>query len=110
MRTKATSILLILMLALTGAAMAQQAEKWIHIRVEENAGDRDAETVTVNLPLSLVSAAVALIPQEVTDEAISCLETAKRTGRVIVGTSNYFVPHTPVENVIALIETLREHR
>jgi hypothetical protein len=48
--------------------------------------------------------------QDVIDEAMSCLETARRTGGVIVGTSNYFVPHTPVANVIALIETLREHR
>jgi hypothetical protein len=48
--------------------------------------------------------------QEVIDEAISCLEFAKRTTGVIAGTSNYFVPLTPIENVIALIETIREHR
>ena len=48
--------------------------------------------------------------QEVIAEAMSCLELAKRTTGVIVGTSNYFVPHTPIENVMALIETIREHR
>jgi hypothetical protein len=48
--------------------------------------------------------------QEVIAEAMSCLEFAKGTTGVIVGTSNYFVPHTPIENVMALIETIREHR
>ena len=48
--------------------------------------------------------------QEVIAEAMSCLEFARRTTGVIVGTSNYFVPHTPIENVIALIETIRQHR
>jgi uroporphyrinogen decarboxylase-like protein len=48
--------------------------------------------------------------QEVIAEAMSCLEFAKRTTGVIAGTSNYFVPHTPIENVIALIETIRAHR
>lgn len=43
-------------------------------------------------------------------ETISCLETAKRAGRIVVGTSNYFVPHTPVENVIAVLETISEYR
>jgi hypothetical protein len=41
---------------------------------------------------------------------VSCLELAKRTTGVIVGTSNYFVPHTPIENVLALLDAIREHR
>jgi len=48
--------------------------------------------------------------EEVVAEAMSCLEVAQRTTGVIVGTSNYFVPGTPVENVIALIESIREFR
>jgi hypothetical protein len=48
--------------------------------------------------------------QDVIAEALSCLALAKRTGGVIVGTSNYFVPHTPIENLMALLETIREHR
>jgi uroporphyrinogen-III decarboxylase len=48
--------------------------------------------------------------EEVVAEALSCLEQAKRSGGVIVGTSNYFVPGTPVENVVALLETIRENR
>jgi len=48
--------------------------------------------------------------EEVIAEAFSCLEEAKRSGGIIVGTSNYFVPGTPVDNVIALLETIRESR
>ena len=48
--------------------------------------------------------------QEVVAEAMSCIEQAKRSTGIIVGTSNYFVPGTPVDNVVALIEALREHR
>ena len=65
MKTKATRILLILLLALT-TTTAFASEKWIHIKVEEGDGD---EQVTVNLPLSLISAAAALIPEEARDEA-----------------------------------------
>ena len=48
--------------------------------------------------------------EDVIAEALTALDEAKRSGRIIVGTSNYFVPGTPVENVIALIETIRENR
>ena len=47
---------------------------------------------------------------EVVAEALSCLEEAKRSRGIIVGTSNAFVPGTPIENVLALLETIREHR
>jgi hypothetical protein len=47
---------------------------------------------------------------EVIAEARSCLELAKRSGGIVVGASNYFVPGTPVENVWALIETIRGNR
>jgi hypothetical protein len=48
--------------------------------------------------------------QEVVDEALSCIEEARRSRGIIVGASNYFVPGTPVENVWALIEAIRKNR
>jgi uroporphyrinogen-III decarboxylase len=48
--------------------------------------------------------------EEVVAEALSCLREAKRSRGVIVGVSNYIVPGTPRENIIALIETIRRHR
>ena len=68
-RRKALSIFLALTFVLAGATFAD-TEKWIHVRVD---GDDD-ETVTVNLPLSLVNAAAALIPAEVNQEAELALD------------------------------------
>ncbi len=48
--------------------------------------------------------------EEIIDEALSALEEAKRSYGIIVGTSNYFVPGTPVENVEVLLETIKENR
>jgi uroporphyrinogen-III decarboxylase len=48
--------------------------------------------------------------EEVVAEALSCIEEARRSGGIIVGASNYFVPGTPVDNVLALIETIRDNR
>ena len=59
MKHKALSILLLLTLVFTSAAAADQ---WIHVKVEN---DRDEEFVTINLPFSLLGAAVAMIPEEV---------------------------------------------
>lgn len=47
---------------------------------------------------------------EIISEVLSCLEEAKRNGGIIVGTSNYFVPHTPVENIMTVLETIRRYR
>jgi hypothetical protein len=47
---------------------------------------------------------------EVVAEALSCLEEAKRSRGIIVGTSNAFVPGTPIGNVRALLGTIRENR
>ncbi len=47
---------------------------------------------------------------EIISETLSCLEEAKHSKGIIVGVSNYFVPHTPVENVIAVLETIRRYR
>ena len=48
--------------------------------------------------------------EEVVAEARSSLEEARRSGGIIVGVSNYLVPHTPMENVACLIETIRQYR
>ena len=48
--------------------------------------------------------------EEAVAEALSCLDEARRSSGIIVGVSNYFVPGTPVENVVAVLETIREHR
>ena len=48
--------------------------------------------------------------EEVIAETRSSLEEARRSGGVIVGVSNFMVPHTPIENVTCLIETIREYR
>jgi len=47
---------------------------------------------------------------EVVSEVLSCLEDANRSQGIIVGTSNYFVPGTPIENVEAMLETIRQYR
>jgi len=48
--------------------------------------------------------------EEVVEETRSCLEEAKRSHGVIVGVSNAVMPHTPIENVEAMLETIREYR
>lgn len=58
---KTLTAALALFFLLTGSALA---EHWIHVKVE-GAGD---ERVTVNLPVSLMQAAAAMIPQEVDDD------------------------------------------
>lgn len=47
---------------------------------------------------------------EIVAECRRALEVAKSSGGVIVGISNQFVPHTPIENVLTVIETIRENR
>ncbi len=71
MKSKVTHIFLILTLAFTATAALAQ-EKWIHLKIEGG----DDEQVTVNLPLSLISAAMALIPEEVQSEARDEMEVA----------------------------------
>lgn len=46
--------------------------------------------------------------EQVVEEARRALEVAKSQTGVIVGTSNYLVPESPLENVMALLETLEE--
>jgi hypothetical protein len=47
---------------------------------------------------------------EVIDETLACLEEAASSQGIVVGASNYFVPGTPIENVIAILETIAQHR
>jgi len=48
--------------------------------------------------------------EDVRAEALSCLKEAKKSRGIIVGVSNFIVPGTPKENIVALIETIRKHR
>lgn len=48
--------------------------------------------------------------EEIVEETLSCLEEARRSGGIVVGVSNYFVPGTPIENVEAILQTIKEHR
>ncbi len=59
MKHKTLFALTLLALTFTGAAAADQ---WIHVKVENQ---QDEELVTVNLPFSMLHAAVAMIPEEV---------------------------------------------
>jgi hypothetical protein len=70
MKPKAIALFTILLALFAGSALA--AEKWIHINVISD----DDERVTVNLPLSLVSAAAALIPDDVQHEVNREIEVA----------------------------------
>ena len=48
--------------------------------------------------------------EEAVAEARSCIEESKRSHGIVVGASNYFVPGTPIENVIAVLEVIERHR
>ncbi len=60
MTSKAFYIFLFLAFAFTTTALAQQ---WIHVEVVE-----EGEMVNVNLPMSLMAAAMAIIPEEIKEE------------------------------------------
>ena len=48
--------------------------------------------------------------EEVVREAEDALAEGKRFSKTVVGVSNAFVPGTPMKNIEALLQTLREHR
>ena len=48
--------------------------------------------------------------EEVIAQTLSCLEEAKRSKGIIVGISNYILPHTPVDNVTAMLQVIRDYR
>lgn len=72
MKTKILSIALVSTLLAAGLASAG-TDKWIHIKVSGH----DEEEVTVNLPLSLVTAAAAMIPDEVDHEVQVSLDDVR---------------------------------
>ena len=49
-------------------------------------------------------------PDEIKAEVLSCLETARTYGGVIVGVSNYIQPETPPRNIDALLKTIADNR
>lgn len=68
MKRQALFAFLLLTLTFTGVAAADQ---WIHVKVENHDDD---ERVTVNLPFSLLNAAVAVIPEDVKAEGEIALD------------------------------------
>ncbi len=48
--------------------------------------------------------------EDVIRETLDALEAADELGGIIVGVSNYPVPGTPPENIIAMLETIRDNR
>jgi uroporphyrinogen decarboxylase len=48
--------------------------------------------------------------EEVVAQTLDALQAARQHGSIIVGVSNYPVPGTPPENIIAMLETIRENR
>ncbi|MBS7649690.1 uroporphyrinogen decarboxylase, partial [Candidatus Bathyarchaeota archaeon] len=48
--------------------------------------------------------------EEVIAETLSCMREAKRSRGIIVGVSNYVVPGTPRENIMAMLETIQKYR
>ncbi len=47
---------------------------------------------------------------EVVAQTLDALEAARELGSIIVGLSNYPLPGTPPENILAMIETVRDNR
>ncbi len=47
---------------------------------------------------------------DIVEETLSCIEEAKRSRGIVVGVSNYLVPGTPVENAIAMLDTIKRYR
>ena len=48
--------------------------------------------------------------QEVIDETLSCLELAQRSGSLVVGCSNQVVAETPIDNLMAMLDTIARYR
>lgn len=65
---RSLSLLVVLTLTFAGSAWADQ---WIHVKVENASDD---ELVTINLPFSLMNAAVAMIPEDVKAEGQIALD------------------------------------
>ena len=47
---------------------------------------------------------------DVVKETLACLKVAHTYGRIVVGCSNYLVPGTPIENSLAMIDTIEKYR
>jgi len=43
-------------------------------------------------------------------ETMDCLETAKALGGIVIGASNLIMPGTPPENILTMLETIRDNR
>lgn len=72
----ATALALILATGLALPAVAAASDLWFHVTVNQKGGDN--ANVTINLPISIVEAAMPLIPQE-----------AMRDGRIVIEDSEF---------------------
>ena len=48
--------------------------------------------------------------EDVAEEALSCIETAKELNGIIVGVSNLPMPGTPMENIETMLQTIEDNR
>lgn len=48
--------------------------------------------------------------EQVIEEVMSCIDVAEKYGGVIIGVSNYIMPGTPEENIMAMLNTIRKYR
>lgn len=60
------SIAVLALVSLFTVAQASAADLWFHVKVNESGGDQ--ENVVINLPISVVEAALPLIPQEAMEQ------------------------------------------
>jgi hypothetical protein len=74
-KSTALSAIFVLFLAMIAGSALADSGKWIHVRINDG-GD---EEVSINLPLSLLSAAVRLIPNDVDAEAEIALDDLNMT-------------------------------
>ncbi|MEM6454369.1 MAG: hypothetical protein AAF772_04670 [Acidobacteriota bacterium] len=64
---------LALLFCLVGTSAAAAADRWIHVKIDGDNG----EEVIVNLPITVMSAAAAMIPEEVREETRVALDEAE---------------------------------
>lgn len=87
-----------------------------YYEIDRRAG-MDLDKLRIQFPnLTLIGANISSYTlhkgskEDVIAESRSCIEAAKKYGKIVVGCSNYLVPGTPVENAWAMIETIDKYR
>lgn len=86
-----------------------------YFEIDRKAG-MDLETLRVKFPaLTLIGNISSWTlargkKEDVREEALSCLEAAKKYGGIIVGVSNYILSETPQENIDIMLDILDKKR